>query len=356
MNTDSAQITRGVDLRQLTANAEVRLAGAEIGGRLVCDDASFKASEAIALNAQGVRVSDGIYFRRVTSGGGTISFADSYIRTIVDDLHSWPPQGQLIFEGLTYDSMLNSDFPVVTDRLDWLAKGSNWNGEFFPQPYTQLAKVYLLMGHDSEARAVLFERERLLMRQRFNTHWTLHNGDPNTGVPMTNTNYHTMFWSFLLRFAVGYGYKPFRSLIVLLFLIFTTATFSDRAWKSGDFAPNAGPVLVSSDWQRLSLSEATPAKVWVGDRTPVGWQTSKPEAVWKEVAPGRDWETFHPLAYGADVAIPIVDFGQTDAWAPSTTRGIWGELLWWWRWVATILGWIVTALGAAAITGIIRRD
>jgi hypothetical protein len=30
--------------------------------------------------------------------------------------------------------------------------------------------------------------------------------------------------------------------------------------------------------------------------------------------------------------------------------------MWWLSWVFTIVGWIVTALGAAAITGVIRRD
>ncbi|MFV1593971.1 hypothetical protein VWZ88_15560 [Phaeobacter sp. JH20_36] len=54
--------------------------------------------------------------------------------------------------------------------------------------------------------------------------------------------------------------------------------------------------------------------------------------------------------------VPIIDFGQTEAWAPSTTRGPAGVILWWARWAFTLAGWIVTALGAAALTGIIRRE
>ena len=41
---------------------------------------------------------------------------------------------------------------------------------------------------------------------------------------------------------------------------------------------------------------------------------------------------------------------------PSTNRGWWGKQLYWLRWVLGAFGWIVTALGAAAITGLIRRD
>jgi hypothetical protein len=54
--------------------------------------------------------------------------------------------------------------------------------------------------------------------------------------------------------------------------------------------------------------------------------------------------------------IPLIDLGQTDAWAPSTNRGVWGERLWRYGFFLHILGWFITALGAAAVTGIIRRD
>jgi hypothetical protein len=54
--------------------------------------------------------------------------------------------------------------------------------------------------------------------------------------------------------------------------------------------------------------------------------------------------------------ISTVMIGQGEAWVPSTMRGPWGCILWWARWALIVLGWIVTAVGAAAITGIIRRE
>ena len=57
-----------------------------------------------------------------------------------------------------------------------------------------------------------------------------------------------------------------------------------------------------------------------------------------------------------DLVVPIVSLGQEAAWAPSTTRGPWGWWLWGARWWLISLGWIVTAIGAAAVTGVIRRD
>ena len=69
-----------------------------------------------------------------------------------------------------------------------------------------------------------------------------------------------------------------------------------------------------------------------------------------------DWESFNPLSYAADLVVPVLDLGQTGAWAPSKDRGNWGWGLWWARGWFEAFGWIVTALGAAAVTGIMQRE
>jgi hypothetical protein len=149
---------------------------------------------------------------------------------------------------------------------------------------------------------------------------------------------HASDW--LQRNTVGYGRKPFRSLIVLLGLLVAFWLATIGAWHAGDFAPNSAVILSSQEWRDLDpKTHANAAQDWA-ENSPTG----------------RDWESFHTFAYAADVVIPIVEFGQTDAWTPSTERGFWGYHLWWLRWVFTIAGWIVTALGAAALTGIIRRE
>ncbi|MFW8637097.1 hypothetical protein [Cribrihabitans pelagius] len=110
------------------------------------------------------------------------------------------------------------------------------------------------------------------------------------------------------------------------------------AWEEGSFAPNSGPVLISSGWAKFAGTSANPASEW------------------SHSIPGKDWETFNRYAYAADLVIPILDLGQSEAWTPSTERGWWGKQLWWLRWVFITAGWIVTAFGAAALTGIIRRE
>ncbi len=102
------------------------------------------------------------------------------------------------------------------------------------------------------------------------------------------------------------------------------------------FAPNSPVVLISEEWETVAT-------------------LPNPAAEW-EAGPGRDYETYNSLAYAFDTVIPLIDLGQESAWSPSTSRGPFGWIAWWAKWILKVAGWIITALGAAALTGIIRRD
>jgi hypothetical protein len=143
-----------------------------------------------------------------------------------------------------------------------------------------------------------------------------------------------------LRSTIGYGYRPARAVTIAVLLVIGLGWFFDRTWNAGDMAPNAAPLLVSEGWVAATQSHPeNPAAFW-----------SKPGQA------GQDWETFNAYAYAADLVVPIISLGQESAWAPSTSRSDWGRTGWWLRWFAIAIGWIVTALGAAAITGLIRKD
>jgi len=143
-----------------------------------------------------------------------------------------------------------------------------------------------------------------------------------------------------LRLTIGYGYRPARAVGLALILIVGLGLFFRAVWQAGDMAPNAAPILVSSGW--ISATKTHP---------------ENPAEFWSTAGQaGQDWETFSGFAYAADLVIPIVNLGQESAWAPSTSRSPLGRIGWWLRWFAIGLGWVVTALGAAAITGVIRKD
>jgi hypothetical protein len=58
---------------------------------------------------------------------------------------------------------------------------------------------------------------------------------------------------------------------------------------------------------------------------------------------------FNPLAYTADVILPIVDLGQKSAWQPQ------GSALYW-SWALTVAGWVLTTAVVAGLTGILKHD
>ena len=78
---------------------------------------------------------------------------------------------------------------------------------------------------------------------------------------------------------------------------------------------------------------------------------------WVKTEPGRDYESFSAGLYALDLFIPLDALGQEKNWAPSASRGAWGEWGHRLRWLVQMAGWVITAMGAAVVTGLIgRRD
>ena len=143
---------------------------------------------------------------------------------------------------------------------------------------------------------------------------------------------------------VGYGYKPGRSLWAMLGLIVIASLLSLATWRAGELVPRSDGLRAAPEWTTRVADRATypnPAADWVA-----------------ATRAGREYERFYPIAYGFDLVVPLIQIGQDAAWRPTAENGpwSWGWILWWGRWWLASLGWIVTALGAAAVTGVIRRE
>ncbi len=276
----------------------------------------------------------------------------------------------LILDGFRYDSISGDTKSTFSERMAWLEKGDHFIPDkkkpneklFFPQPYTQLAETFKRAGHDRKARDVRVALARKLAEEHFKE---LKKADQSTHDWFQKTKAALPFaakwfslpilWAAkilprhvrmggyrsvhcMFDWVVGYGFKPSKSLVWLVGLFALATLLSFGTWRAGDFTPNSAPILVSEDWKSFAPLDDAAAQ----------W-SQKGNA-------GQDWETFNSFAYAADIVIPIVEIGQTSAWAPSPARGPWGATLWWARWVFTAAGWIISALGAAAITGVIRRE
>ncbi len=404
LNVQRAKVAGSVFLSEgFSAKGSVDFNNAIIGGQLDCERGSFRLERGRALGLQDTRA-NALFWRHVTAINGELDLNGAHFSALTDDPSSWDKVQELSLVGLTYDHIANPG--DMSKRLEWLGKGDRMNGEFSPQPYTRLANVLRAMGHDRDARTVSVEGEarhrrsewvdlETLRAERSALRHFLKSPDQDlwdTYVKATASDQsdqiydryqricvdatkdhpnrpsedqlalakiglrYDLQWlnakdklrihwlkakSFGLRWLVGYGYQPFNSLWSLAALVLLAAFVSQMAWRAGDFAPNSDVILSTAEWQRLAEDEgiANPARAWSDKH-----------------GKGRDYESFNALAYGFDVVVPIVNIGQEAAWAPSTARGLWGWHLWWLRWVFTVFGWIVTALGAAAIAGIIRRE
>lgn len=353
LSADGLKVSGSVYLRnQFRSNGVVQFSGAEIGGALSIESASLQNMGGYALYIGNAKIVGPLVWRGGNNASGKVLLAGAICAELNDEFTDWPEAaGSLSLNQFTYGSIGGHGAVDAETRLKWLALNDVSRG-FRPQPYQHLAKVLREMGHAEDARKVMVEKEKLQRADRLvRLEKRLGALQPTDRMPddqyvaqTTHVNRHQLKfdlwwlpkWDRLFRRLVGYGYYPFNSFWFGLGLFLFAAALFSMTWHSGAFAPNSPVILISEEWASV-LSEDNPAKAW-------------------EVGPGRDYETYNSFAYAFDAVIPLIDLGQESAWSPSTSRGPFGWFAWWAKWILKIAGWIITALGAAALTGIIRRD
>ena len=329
----------------LFSDAPLYFAATRIGGDFFIENASLTAGAGILSNnisldgAEGenrvafslARASIGglLFAKNLQVASGSFNFSGLSVRRLNDEPSGDNNGFPLRLDGFEYKEFAQHTDISVSSRLEWLNRRPAGIG-FSAQPYEQLARVYEKLGHTSDAQFVLMKKEET---QR------LHDIDEM----VENKSWFRLgllcIGFVLLKWLVGFGYRPIRALMWALLFIACGWIFFKATWDAGDMAPNAAPILISRDW--IAATEAHP---------------KNPAQFWSQPGQaGQDYETFSALAYSADLFIPIINLGQETAWAPSTSRSPLGRIAWWVRWIAKTIGWVVTALGAAAITGVIRR-
>jgi len=161
-------------------------------------------------------------------------------------------------------------------------------------------------------------------------------------------------WDRLYGALFGYGHAPMRALIAVAGLITLTALFFGQVYALGQFAPNSAVILTSHDWlAAVARAEACaagppcvqPLHLWAG--TP---------GLLDPMPPARDYESFSRWLYAIDLFLPLDTIGQTEAWAPSRDRGPWGAVAYYARLPVQLAGWLIVALAAAVLTGLVGRQ
>ena len=322
------------DVKPFRCTGTARFISCTVGDSFMAVDAAFDAGERkYGLSLVLAEIRRQLTIKRFLRFRGRLNLSGASCYSLNDDPNDPEAPRSLILNGFSYVHFSGKAPMDVPTRLIWLDRQSpeDYGQDFWPQPYGQLAKVLTATGHEADARAVMVEKEarqgRIAVKQAVNDGrkmdaWRIWLGDQ------------------FLRRVIGYGYRPQQGVILMIAIWLATAAFFHQTWQAGDMAPSAPPILVSSSWaESLRAEPVHTAAYWTG-----------------QTDPGRDYETFNSAAYAFDLFVPLLDLGQESSWAPSTSRGVLGRIGYWLRWLVEIVGWVMTALAAAAVTGLVRRE
>ncbi|MEM9715750.1 MAG: hypothetical protein AAF826_04460 [Pseudomonadota bacterium] len=328
----------------LIATGPIFMASVSIGRDFYIQDASLtgngdhvqglqpdgvEGSSSTALSLARSRIGGLLFAKSLQVTRGMLNFSGVSVNRLNDEPAVEDATYRLRLDGFEYKSFAQHTDISAKARLKWLARRPAGIA-FSAQPYEHLARIYEELGHRDDADRVRIAKEDLQRRDDISQLMAAQAWG-RAGL--------LTFMRLSLRYLVGYGYRPVYALIWAVLMIAGVGLFFQKTWNAGDMTPNSAPILVSANW--VSATEVAP---------------ENPGAYWSSPGQaGQDYETFNAFAYSADLLIPIVNLGQEDAWAPSTSRSWWGQQGWWLRWVSKMLGWVFTALGAAAVTGVIRR-
>jgi hypothetical protein len=294
--------------RAFWSAGEVRMVRAAIGRQLTFAGAELGEADGTGdrsvLNAFGAQTQE----LNLTFAGpprGRIGLRQLRCTSLHDNEALWQATGGIDMDAFRYDSLTDaidlSDDAAVLRRLRWL-RAAQRDG-YSPGPYDQFAAMLRAVGNEEHADSVLIEKQR-------RRYAALASGFRVLGGPV-------VFWSWLQRSMVGYGYRPSRALGWLALLLVT-----GTLWFS--LYPTHCQTLLG-DPRNFALYRFCPLT------------NQDDHLVW------------NPFLYTVDLLVPIVDFGNKNRWAMQGAS----------QWVAAALtaaGWILATTVAAGFTRLLRRQ
>jgi hypothetical protein len=366
LNLASAKIGGAVFFRaKLHATGQTNLVGARITGDLDCSNGRFDNADGDTLICDGAEIGGGLFFRGKTAAQGRVSFAHAQVGALADASECWPNRS-LDLDGFRYQRISATAPLDAKTRIAWLDKqmprfleGKN----FALQPWTHLANVLREQGHFSEAAEVDIAREdRLRKAGRIAPlpsprRWWAGVATPKNLRELGD--FALSIWAeakllpnFIFRplhraygLLAGYGFKPRRVIIIAFFAWLVFAAFYDYAASWAVFGPSNASVFQNKAYEHCRPE--APDKPENGKKKIGNW-TRCPEL------PG-EYTSFSPLAYSADLILPVVSLGQSNDWAPITSGESLGYATRLAVWFEELFGWVAALTLAAIASGLVKR-
>ena len=341
---DGITVRGNIIARRATLTGGCTLTGARIGGEVVFDSGQFSAPGEAAIALNRAVVDGSVSLREGTRITGLLNLNGTTVDSVIDAADCWPESGDLALNRFIYKGFLSGPTDA-TARLDWLSRQNpgRWGEDFWPQPYEQLAAVLEQTGHGDEARRVLIAKERLQRRAR-----------RRRARPAV---WRGVLWlkDGLLKLTVGYGRRPLLAALWLLVFWFAGGiVYSAAQWQDA-LRPNVPVVLRSPEWvlcglpagAQLTLTstgQTRPALAAPGE-SQLECYLRQPEAA--------SYPKYNPWMHALDAALPALDTGQADSWAPDVRHPMgYGAKAF--GYVLTVVGWALSLLAVAGFSGLVR--
>lgn len=323
----TARIEGDIDLSHSVFGGEVLLRSTKAEGRIFLVACRWEPGDDDALTAEALDT-DGLELTGCDTKGRALNLAASRVGNLAvlptnpaeSDVEALP--GPLTAPGWSvgdFYGAIRTDRKLIARWLDTVAEAGRG---FTPQTWHRAADVYERNGHDADARWLRYQAARRTTRSG----------------PLSSKLIRYMYGA-----VSGYGYYPLVAALWLIAALVAAGVLVER--NRSDLAP----ARVTTAAAGLALEEGTPR----GSSEPRP-RAFDGDADCASIAP---YPCLRPTLYAMDTVLPSVATGQADAWRPNPVGDDVLERNWL-PWTLTFLkavGWAMTAILLAGLTGLLRR-
>jgi len=262
---------------------------------------------------------------------------DAKAQALLNRKASWPHKGKLALDGFTFsiiDKDDQRDPSIAETELHWLDRQKTH--DFSSQPYEQMASVLRSMGLQDDAIQVLvaknlrFGQAEIRKKWGHAIHyiWSLGMVRPLNIEKAIEYSWKATWalcqllwkicWYYGFGLLIGYGYMPWRALILSVVLIAI-------GWKVFEAAHKA---------HRMKPTDSMP---------------------WKDAEATNDpkYPPFNAFTYALEKFVPLVKLDMGDYWVPDGKEKP-GKALLGFLHIYTFAGWVLTTLWFGGLTGLLK--